>query len=144
MTRCPACGGEVRDPAAIRCPYCGGSLQTTRTRTAAGNAASTLHETAAGGRRHLAPRAALDGARFPPGHIFARRFRIVSLLGRGGSGEVYRAEDLRLGQSVAVKLLSAAESDETSVQRFTSEVRLARGIVHPNVCRVFDIGEAEG
>ena len=43
-----------------------------------------------------------------------------------------------------MKLLSAAESDETSVQRFTSEVRLARGIVHPNVCRVFDIGEAEG
>ena len=58
----------------------------------------------------------------PRAHLRATRFRIVSLLGRGGSGEVYRAEDLRLGQSVAVKLLSAAESDETSVQRFTSEV----------------------
>ena len=87
----------------------------------------------------------LDDARFAPGRIFASRYRIVSLLGRGGMGEVYRAEDLRLGQPVALKLLSYRGGyGPEGVARFTAEVRLARGIAHPNVCRVYDIGEAEG
>ena len=50
----------------------------------------------------LAQHGPLDGANFAPGHIFASRYRIVSLLGRGAMGEVYRADDLRLGQAVAV------------------------------------------
>src|SRR4029434_9247583 len=87
----------------------------------------------------------LDDARFAPGRIFASRYRIVSLLGRGGMGEVYRAEDLRLGQPVALKLLSMHTGrGDDALQRFVREVRLARGIAHPNVCRVYDIGEAEG
>ncbi len=93
----------------------------------------------------MAQHGPLDGARFAPGQIFAARHRIVSLLGRGAMGEVYRAEDLKLGQSVALKLVaaSAARGDER-VRRFIAEVRLARGIAHPNVCRVYDIGEADG
>ena len=60
-------------------------------------------------------------------------------------GEVYRADDLRLGQAVALKLLSApASGGRDALDRFAREVRLARGIVHANVCRVFDIGEADG
>jgi serine/threonine-protein kinase len=57
-------------------------------------------------------------------------------------GEVYRAEDLRLGQTVALKFLprSVAQTEE-ALERFTREVRLARQVSHPNVCRVFDIGE---
>ncbi len=57
-------------------------------------------------------------------------------------GEVYRAEDLRLGQTVALKFLprSVAQAEEAR-ERFTREVRLARQVSHPNVCRVFDIGE---
>jgi len=87
----------------------------------------------------------LDDARFAPGRIFASRYRIVSLLGRGAIGEVYRAEDLRLGQPVALKLLSVyARRGDDALQRFVREVRLARGIAHPNVCRVYDIGDAEG
>ena len=87
----------------------------------------------------------LDDARFAPGRIFASRYRIVSLLGRGAMGEVYRADDLRLGQSVALKLMSEAIAHRRdSLQRLTDEVRLARGISHPNVCRVYDIGYAEG
>ena len=87
----------------------------------------------------------LDDARFAPGRIFASRYRIVSLLGRGAMGEVYRADDLRLGQSVALKLMSEAIARRhDGLQRLTDEVRLARGIAHPNVCRVYDIAYAEG
>lgn len=60
-------------------------------------------------------------------------------------GEVYRAEDLKLGQLVAIKFLPAALSqDAAALSRFHSEVRIARQVSHPNVCRVFDIGDSDG
>jgi serine/threonine-protein kinase len=81
-------------------------------------------------------------ARYVPGTTFAERYRIVSPLGKGGMGEVYRAEDLKLGQTVALKFLPQSLSQtQESLDRFTREVRLARQVSHPNVCRVFDIGE---
>jgi hypothetical protein len=87
----------------------------------------------------------MDEGRFPPGTLLAQRYRIVSLLGRGGMGEVYRANDLLLGQTVALKFLPLQwTSDEPTLARFRNEVRIARQISHPNVCRVYDIGEAEG
>jgi serine/threonine-protein kinase len=87
----------------------------------------------------------LDEARFVPGTMLAGRYRIVGLLGKGGMGEVYRAEDLKLGQPVALKFLpEALAQDGAMLARFHSEVRIARQVSHPNVCRVFDIGEAEG
>jgi hypothetical protein len=82
---------------------------------------------------------------FQPGAILAQRYRIVHLLGRGGMGEVYRADDLVLGQAVALKFLpAAATAGAPALSRFRNEVRTARQISHPNVCRVYDIGEAEG
>ena len=87
----------------------------------------------------------LDGARFAPGQIFASRYRVVNLLGLGAMGEVYRAEDLKLGQSVALKLMSPSVRRQAQrLERFIAEVRLARGIAHPHVCRVYDIGEGDG
>ncbi len=87
----------------------------------------------------------MDEGRFPPGTLLAQRYRVVSLLGRGGMGEVYRANDLLLGQTVALKFLPAQwTSDEPTLARFRNEVRIARQISHPNVCRVYDIGAAEG
>ncbi len=86
---------------------------------------------------------AADG-RFRAGALFANRFRIVARLGRGGMGEVYRADDLELGQPVALKFLTAFRSDERARGRLRNEVRLARQLAHPNVCRVYDIGEAHG
>ena len=60
-------------------------------------------------------------------------------------GEVYRTDDLRLGQQVALKLLSKRiQEDPRSRRRFLDEIRLARRISHPNVCRVFDVGEVDG
>jgi serine/threonine protein kinase len=79
---------------------------------------------------------------FAPGTVLAQRYRIIYLLGRGGMGEVYRADDLVLGQPVALKFLPAAS--ETALSRFRNEVRTARQVSHPNVCRVYDIGEADG
>jgi serine/threonine-protein kinase len=87
----------------------------------------------------------ITGGRFVPGQIVAERYRIVALAGRGGMGEVYRAEDLKLDQAVAIKFLPVTLSqDAPALARFHSEVRIARQVSHPNVCRVFDIGEAEG
>lgn len=80
-----------------------------------------------------------------PGQIVAERYRIVALAGRGGMGEVYRAEDLTLSQVVAIKFLPESLShDPAALARFRSEVRIARQVSHPNVCRVFDVGEADG
>ena len=82
---------------------------------------------------------------FAPGTVLAGRYRIIGLLGRGGMGEVYRADDLKLGQTVALKFLPKAVSDDPELlDRFHAEVRLARQVSHPNVCRVYDIGEVEG
>lgn len=87
----------------------------------------------------------IGGGRFAAGAIVADRYRIVALLGRGGMGEVYRAEDLRLSHVLAIKFLPEALSkDEAALARFHSEVRVARQVSHPNVCRVFDIGDADG
>ncbi len=86
-----------------------------------------------------------DWGRFAPGTIFAGRFRIVAPLGRGGMGEVYRAEDLKLEQPVALKLLpDHLATDPARLAQFHNEVRIARTISHRNVCRTYDIGDADG
>jgi len=77
--------------------------------------------------------------------MLAERYRIVGILGRGGMGEVYRADDLKLRQPVALKFLPVAlTADPSRLDRFHHEVRVARQVSHPNVCRVYDIGEADG
>lgn len=84
-------------------------------------------------------------SRFLPGTVLAGRYRIVALLGRGGMGEVYRADDLTLGQAVALKFLpEALAGNEAALARFRNEVRVARQVSHPNVCRVYDVGEVDG
>src|SRR5580692_8415535 len=87
----------------------------------------------------------INEGRFLPGRLIAGRYRIIALLGKGGMGEVYRADDLTLGQQVAVKFLpDEAASDEGLLERFRNEVRMARRVSHPNVCRVYDVGEVDG
>lgn len=83
--------------------------------------------------------------RFLPGTLIGIRYRIVSFLGRGGMGEVYRAEDLKLGQRVALKFLPAGfGADEAMIAQLISEVRVGRRVSHPNVCRLHDFVEADG
>jgi len=92
-----------------------------------------------------APGSSEASDRFAPGTLFAGRFRIVAPLGRGGMGEVYRADDLKLGQTVALKFLpDHLSADPARLAQFHNEVRVARTISHRNVCRTYDIGDADG
>ncbi|MFI5181302.1 MAG: protein kinase [Thermoanaerobaculia bacterium] len=143
MTRCPRCDAEV--PSSGRyCPSCGQDVgSASRLPTELGAVLAAPRPPSSVGR--LVSSGSLDLGAFPPGAMLGERYRIVGLLGRGGMGEVYRADDLKLGQAVALKFLPKAVSgDEALLARFHAEVRLARQVAHPNVCRIYDIGEIEG
>jgi hypothetical protein len=91
------------------------------------------------------PRSRRIEAQFAPGTIIAGRYRIAGILGAGGMGEVYRADDVKLDQTVALKFLPARLArDPILLARLHDEVRLGRQIAHPNVCRIYDIVEWEG
>jgi serine/threonine-protein kinase len=87
----------------------------------------------------------MKNGQFVAGTVLAGRYRIIGLLGKGGMGEVYKAEDIKLSQTVALKFLpDKMEKNRAAIELFHSEVRIARQVSHANVCRVFDIGELEG
>lgn len=87
----------------------------------------------------------IDNARFIPGDVLSDRYRIVGLLGRGGMGEVYRADDLKLKQPVALKFLpESLTTNGPALARFYREVSVARQISHRHVCRVYDVSEFDG
>jgi serine/threonine protein kinase len=80
---------------------------------------------------------------FRAGEVIAGRYEVRRLLGRGGMGEVYAARDRELGAEVALKTLRPEKTaDPASLRRFHREIRLARKVTHPNVCRIFDVGFA--
>jgi serine/threonine-protein kinase len=94
---------------------------------------------------HGTPAPEPPARRFLPGMRFGDRYRIVEMLGRGATGEVYRADDLKLGQPVALKFLPPHLAEDANARaRIRNEVRVARQVSHPNVCRVYDIAEADG
>jgi eukaryotic-like serine/threonine-protein kinase len=80
------------------------------------------------------------------GHFFAGRYKVESILGRGGMGVVYRATDAQLDETVAIKTLpgDVMTRSPEDLERFKREIRLARKITHRNVLRTYDYGEAEG
>ena len=78
------------------------------------------------------------GSRFGP-------YEILSLLGAGGMGEVYRARDVRLGREVAIKVLPATfATDEIRLRRFEQEARAAAALNDPNVVAIYDVGNVDG
>jgi predicted Ser/Thr protein kinase len=138
MSTCPACSRNVPEGSRY-CPTCGAALvegEEVRPSTVVVDSSMLL----AGDTPDP-----IDHGSFLPGTIIAERYRVVGLLGKGGMGEVYRADDLKLGQTVALKFLPADLADDPRRrERFRNEVRIARQVAHPNLCRVYDIGEVEG
>ncbi|HHN75153.1 MAG TPA: serine/threonine protein kinase [Acidobacteria bacterium] len=143
--KCSLCGKTIED-GQLSCPSCGASptdVSSLATRIGAETSSSAVVEGATGAGGVLA--SSPSGGGFAPGAIIAGRYRIVGLLGCGGMGQVYRADDLSLGQPVALKFLPAEfVADPSRCERFRAEVRLARKVTHPNVCRVHDLGEVDG
>src|SRR5258708_7467150 len=135
MTTCSQCSTEI--PNTSRFCLCCGSAVKSNSATSASTIAISISSSS-----HPAN---FDEGRFVPGTLLAERYRILGRLGKGGMGEVYRANDLRLGQTVALKFLpEATAKDPAMLARFYNEVRIARQVTHPNVCRVYDIGDVDG
>ncbi|MGH9406484.1 MAG: protein kinase domain-containing protein [Terriglobia bacterium] len=85
------------------------------------------------------------GINLEPGAVFGPRYRIESILGRGGMGVVYKAYDRELDRTVALKLVRPDLTlDPESIQRFKQELLLASRISHKNVLRIHDLGDVEG
>ena len=160
---CSSCTHQI-PPASRFCPSCGVEVDLKNSPTVSLNSppqrsadvppsgARPVDGPPSDGRAvNKSPRSGSPGsgfgyeARYVPGATLADRYRIVSPLGKGGMGEVYRAEDMKLGQTVALKFLpQSVAKNPDALSQFTREVRLTRQISHPNVCRVFDIGEILG
>lgn len=140
---CPNCSAQV--PASSRfCPACGTAVSQPQTPS---SEAPTQAVSTPDSRTSWDPETTTaDEGRFVPGAILGgQRYRIISILGRGGMGEVYRATDLKLNQPVALKFLpESMAGDQKAMNRFLNEVKIARQIAHPNVCRVYDIGDLNG
>ena len=146
MPFCTQCAQAIPDGSRF-CPACGAPVAPIAPAAGLRISQDPTRAVEPGPRPTAAPPPSTSGThgRFDPGTRLGTRYRIVALLGRGGMGEVYRADDLELGQSVALKFLPAGVATQPAeLARFRGEVRVARQIAHPNVCRVYDIGEADG
>jgi serine/threonine protein kinase/tetratricopeptide (TPR) repeat protein len=79
------------------------------------------------------------------GSTFAGRYQVIEELGHGGMGRVYKVQDAKIGEKIALKLIRPETGlDKTSLERFSNELKLARKIRHKNVCQMFDLGEDQG
>ena len=83
---------------------------------------------------------AVFALKFKPGEILANRFRIIKFIDSGGMGDVYQAEDLELGENVALKTIRPEIAGPATLARFKREIHLSKRISHPNVCRIHDLG----
>ena len=82
---------------------------------------------------------------FTRGTIFADRYEIIEELGKGGMGKVYRVEDKKIKEEIALKIIKPEiASDRKTIERFSNELKMARKIAHRNVCRMYDLGEEKG
>src|SRR5579862_6095261 len=142
MTRCISCASEIPDTSRF-CLACGKPVADNSE-----TAVMVMAATPSGGESRAASvpaRVSSGEGLFAAGMVLAARYQVIGLLGKGGMGEVYRANDLTLDQPVALKFLPESMArDAGMLARFHNEVRVARQVSHPNVCRVYDLGEVNG
>lgn len=120
-SRCHACGREITSPQTHQCP--GDGTETLRAQD------------------RIAPR---DRTGPSVGDVVAGRWALLSEVGAGGGGTVYKAMDRELGAQVALKVLHPLATSDALRRRFRREIRVTRAIDHPSVSRVFDLGESGG
>jgi len=139
-----SCASEIPDTSRF-CQACGNPV-VDNSETAVIPMASTPRLGGGESRAAAVPaRVSSSEGRFAAGVLVTGRYQIIGLLGKGGMGEVYRANDLTLDQPVALKFLPESMARDTAMlARFHNEVRIARQVSHPNVCRVYDLGEVNG
>jgi serine/threonine protein kinase len=124
----------------MKCPQCGS--ENTSDSKFCRSCASPLAEP---GEYILTETIRAPAKELDSGTVFAGRYQVIEELGRGGMGRVYRVLDKKLGEEVALKLIKPeVASDEKTIQRFRNELRTARKIGHPNVTRMYDLGEDQG
>jgi hypothetical protein len=139
MPTCTSCGTELATGSRY-CSRCGAAAGAAGPRAGAAAPAPSLTATSPS-----TPPEPASHAPFDPGTRLGPRYRIVAFLGRGGMGEVYRADDLELGQPVALKFLPGrVHASSVELDQLRREVRVAREIAHPNVCRTYDIASVDG
>jgi predicted Ser/Thr protein kinase len=146
VASCTVCARPLPDDgSACSCADAAGSSATPTGTAPRATPNDTRRTPRSSGSRARSSGSGPGPVRFLPGDVLADRFRIVEPLGRGGMGEVYRADDLQLDQPVALKFLPVdLQHDEGRRERLRNEVKLARQVSHPTLCRVYDLGEADG
>jgi predicted Ser/Thr protein kinase len=144
MTRCISCASQIPDTSRF-CLACGKPVMDNSETAVMPMAATPVSRAGESRAASVPARVSSSDGRFAAGVLVAARYQIIGLLGKGGMGEVYRANDLTLDQPVALKFLPEAMArDAGMLARFHNEVRIARQVSHPNVCRVYDLGEVDG
>jgi serine/threonine protein kinase/tetratricopeptide (TPR) repeat protein len=126
-TKCPKCHSENPDTVKF-CGECGTQLPSAKTP-----------------RPEVTETLQTPIKELTTGSTFAGRYQIIEELGKGGMGKVYKVFDTKIKEKIALKLIKPEiASDKETIERFSNELRLSRKIGHRNVCRMFDMGEAEG
>ena len=144
--RCAGCSADVPEDARF-CPACGAPVSSFSQMP---TNLATPSEIAAARRRTPSPSigrissSSLPGEGFAPGTVLAERYRIVGLIGRGGMGIVYEAQQLSLGRRVALKVLHRELTASMGGERFAREIRLLAALQHPHILPLFDSGEHDG
>jgi tetratricopeptide (TPR) repeat protein/predicted Ser/Thr protein kinase len=130
LTKCPRCAAANAETQRF-CGDCGTPLPTT---PRPGPPVKIVDETIP-----------LPTTQLEPGMLFAHRYQVVEELGAGGMGSVFRVHDEKINEEIALKLIQPeVASDRQALERFSSELKLARQVVHRNVARMFDLNEDAG
>ncbi len=127
--KCPKCHSENPETARF-CLDCGTQFGGSKIETPPPGVSATLQ---------------MPIRELSTGSTFAGRYQVIEELGRGGMGTVYKVLDGEIKEKIALKLLKPEiAADEDTVERFRNEIKLARKIAHKYVCRMYDLGKAEG